>query len=118
MSCNEETNICINQYASYSLPLQFTDGSGSFLDISAWQISGSIKDKYKSTTSVVDFGVETLSLPSASVRLYLTPDQTALLTKALYYYDVIAQISGSSPAESVRLLEGQVTVDPGVTEGA
>ena len=118
MSCNTEFNLCISQFASYTLPLQFTDGTGSFLDISSWQISGSVKEKYKSTTAVAEFGVTVLSLPSASVNIYLTPTQTALLTRPVYYYDVIAQISGSSPPETVRLLEGQINTDPGVTEGA
>ena len=118
MSCNSDTNLCINQYASYKLSLQFTDVVGAPLDISTWMISGSIKEKYKSTGSVVDFGIETVSLPSASINIYLTPDQTALLTKSQYVYDLIAQVSGSSPEETVRLLEGTVSIDPGVTEGA
>ena len=109
MSCNSDTNLCINQYASYKLSLQFTDVAGAPLDISTWMISGSIKE---------NFGIETVSLPSASINIYLTPDQTALLTKSQYVYDLIAQVSGSSPEETVRLLEGTVSIDPGVTEGA
>lgn len=118
MSCNTtDFNLCINQYASYTLNLNFTDDDGVALDISDWQVSGSIKQKYKDASSLVEFDVTTVSLPSASINLHLTPSQTSLLTKTQYYYDVIAHVSGSDPAETIRLLEGTVTVDPGVTVG-
>jgi hypothetical protein len=119
MSCNTtDFNLCINQYASYTLNLHFTDSEGVFLDITDWQVSGSIKQKYKDTGSLVDFDVTTVSLPSASINLHLTPAKTSLLTKQQYYYDVIAHVSGSDPDETIRLLEGTVTVDPGVTVGS
>jgi hypothetical protein len=116
MSCaTTDYELCIKQFASFKLNLTFQDATGSYLDISSWQISGSIKEKYKSPTSTIDFSVETISLPSASINLNLSPSQTALLIKPLYVYDVIAHVSSSSPPETIRLLEGQVTVDPGVT---
>lgn len=117
MSCNDTYDICINQYASYKMPLQFTDQDNNAINISGWSISGSIKEKYKSTETVASFGLETVNPTSGSINLYLTPAQTAILVKSQYVYDVIAEITGSSPPETVRLLEGNVTVDPGVTDG-
>lgn len=108
MSCNTDFNICVNQNATYKLNLVFTDGTGSFLDISSWQISGSIKEKHKDINSIVDFTVQTVSIPSASINLLLDSTDTALLTKTQYVYDVIAYVSGSSPEETIRLLEGTV----------
>lgn len=118
MSCNVNYNICVNQHASYKLAVTITDSGSIPMDVTNWYISGSIKEKYTSTTAVANFGVEPVLLVSGAFNIYLTPAQTALLTRPLYFYDVLAEVSGSSPPETVRLLEGEVSVDPGVTDGA
>ena len=118
MSCNTEYNLCINQFSSYRLSCQFADSASVPLDISSWRFSGSLKDSYKAVTSIASFTASVASLPSASVLFYLSPEQTALLVKPQYYYDIIAEVSGSSPREIVRLLEGTAQIDLGVTRGS
>lgn len=118
MSCNTTYNLCVNQHSSYKLSVTVTDSGSIPMNITSWYLSGSIKDKYSSPTSIVDFGIEPIVLASGSFNLYLTPAQTAQLTKTQYVYDVLAEISGTSPPETIRLLEGSVEVNPGVTNGA
>lgn len=118
MSCTiTPYDLCIKQHASYKMPLQFTDESNAAIDITNWIISGSIKEKYKSTSTIAEFNLEEVNRVSGSINLYLTPVQTALLIKTQYVYDVIIEVSGSSPPETVRVLQGTVSVSPGVTDG-
>lgn len=123
MSCNDGNcsdinyDICICQNASYRLALQITDTLNLPLDITHWNFSASIKDSIKSPTSVTQFTASIINLASASVSLYVSPTQTSLLTKPVYHYDVIAEVSGSVPQETIRLLEGIVTIDRAVTRG-
>jgi len=116
MSCNDTLGICINQNASFTLTFQLTDsGSGDPIDISAWEFEGSIKEKYKSTTAAATFSSSIVDLPTSTVNLTLTPDETHALNKTKYFYDVIASVSGSDPPQTLRLLEGVASVAPGVT---
>lgn len=117
MACNDTLEICINQNASFTLTFQLTaSGSGTPIDITNWEFSGSLKDQYKSTAPIVaEFSTSIVDLSTATVNATLTPTQTNELTKTKYVYDIIASVSGSSPAETVRLLEGIANVAPGVT---
>lgn len=118
MSCNTTYDLCVNQHSSYKLSVTVNDTGSNPMNLTSWYLSGSIKEKYTSTTPVVEFGIQPVVLASGSFNLYLTPAQTALLTKAQYVYDVLGEISGTSPPETIRLLEGNVEVNPGVTNGA
>jgi len=118
MSCNTTYDICVNQHSTYKLSVVVNDTGSIPLNLTSWYISGSIKEKYTSPIPTVSFGIEPIVLASGSFNLYLTPAQTALLTKAEYVYDVLAEVSGSTPPETIRLLEGVVAVNPGVTDGA
>jgi len=116
MSCNDTLDICINQNASFTLTFQLTNsGSGTPVDISAWEFSASLKEKYRSTTLAATFSSSIVDLPTSTVNITLTPDETHLLTKTKYFYDVIASVSGSIPLRTIRLLEGVANVAPGVT---
>lgn len=117
MACNDTLEICINQNASFTLTFQLeASGSGTPIDISTWEFSGSIKDQYKSTAPIVaEFSSSIVDLVTATVNFTLTPTQTNDLTRAKYVYDIIASVSGSSPPETIRLLEGVAIVAPGVT---
>lgn len=118
-ACVQPTyNLCVYQHASFKMPVQFTDSNGQSIDITNWTFSGSIKEKYKSTSTIAYFGVEEVNRTSGSVNFYLTPAQTALFVKNQYYYDIIAEVSGSNPPETLRVLEGTISVDFGVTDGA
>lgn len=117
MSCQTPYDICVPQFASFKLPLQFTSENNEAIDITTWIFSGSIKEKYKSTTAIAEFNIEEVNRVSGSINLYLTPAQTAVFIKTQYVYDIIAEVSGSSPPETVRLMEGVVAVGPGVTDG-
>lgn len=118
MSC-ELTNVydlCILQNQTYRLPLTFKNDDGSPIDLSAWSFTGSIKEKFTDTVPVLNFTVEIISAVSGSIALYLSADTTWTLTKPKYVYDLIGTNTTPNPDETLRMMQGKVSVKPGVTE--
>lgn len=108
-------DLNIQQNATFDMTMQLTDGSGSYIDISQWDISGSIKTSFKDATPLVSFNVAVVSAVSGAIELTLTPVQTSVFVKAQYVYDVIAKNKATVPVTVYRLLQGVVHNDLGVT---
>ena len=107
-------DIEVNQFATYKAALTFTDASNVPLSIASWSFTGSIREAYTSPV-IMNFDIDILSVPSASIQLRLDPSQTSTLTGSKYVYDVIAGNVSPNPDEVYRMLEGKVKVRPGVT---
>jgi len=117
MACEYPTiDLCVLQNATFDTTLQLTDQSGSAIDITSWSFSGSIKESVASPVEVTHFSCSVTSVPNATVRITLTPYQSALLTRKKYVYDIIATNMAVTPLEVYRIIEGQVNVDLGVTD--
>lgn len=107
-------DIEVNQFATFKLPLSFTDATGIPLDISAWSFTGSIRPTF-TDPPLMNFTISVISLASASIMLRLDPSQTSQLENPKYLYDVIAYNVTPNPDEVYRMIEGKVKVNPGVT---
>lgn len=115
MATIAEYNLSVVQKASYRMTLALTDESGSLVDITNWSFTGSIKETVQSPTAITNFLCEP-NVSQSSVELTLVPEQTTLLNRKKFFYDVIATAHDKTPIEVYRIIEGIVEVDLGVTD--
>lgn len=117
MACSSAIyDLCILQRATFKTSLTLTDESGSFLNITSWSFSGSIRENVSAPTVITSFSCSVTSVASASIEISLTPWQTELLTRKKYVYDIIATNITPSPIEVYRIMEGEIEVSLGVTD--
>jgi len=103
-------NIYIDQGSTFTLSLNVTDQFGDIKDLSDYTVTGQIRKSYYSSTAV-DFDAEA-SLPlEGEITISLTSTQTNNLKAGRYVYDVEI----ASELETIRVVEGIVVVNPGVT---
>jgi hypothetical protein len=119
MSC-EITNtfdLCLVQNQTFRLPFTlFQDDGVTPINLTGWSFTGSIKEQAFDTVPLLFFTASINNAVTGEVQLYLGADTTWLLNKPKYVYDVIANNTTISPAETLRLLKGKVSVNAGVTE--
>lgn len=103
-------NIYIDQGTTFNMSLNVTDQNGDPKDLTEYTVAAQLRKSYYSS-SAVDFTAE-VSLPTdGQVTISLTADQTDALKAGRYVYDVeIASVE-----ETLRIVEGIVVVNPGVT---
>lgn len=119
MACelNNIYNICILQNQTFELPFQlYNDDNITPIDISNWTFTGSIKSQYDDSIPTLFFTTSIVDPISGSLKLYISADTTWNLTGSRYVYDVIGNNTNVTPTETLRLLQGKVSVRPGVTE--
>lgn len=105
-----KANLKIDQGTDYLTSVTLTDDAGVAISLSGYTGAGQIRKYYTSTTAV-DFDV-TVEANTGTVTLQLTSDQTNTMEAGRYVYDV--ELTDSANVVS-RVLEGIVTVTPGVT---
>ena len=102
-------NLVIDQGTTYSFTFNLTNADGSAKDISSYTIAAQIRKSYYTSTSV-DFTTATIDL-EGEITISLTATQTSALKAGRYVYD----IEIDDGVETIRVLEGIVTVTPEVT---
>ena len=104
-----KANLSIDQGADFTTTITLSeDGVGA--DLTGYTGAGQIRKYYTSSTSV-DFEVTT-SVQDSTVTLQLTSNTTNSMVAGRYVYDV--ELTNDSGIVS-RVMEGIVTVNPGVT---
>jgi hypothetical protein len=104
-----KANLVIDQRTDYSTSINLTDDDGNVVDLTGYTANSQIRKTHTSSSSV-SF-TTTVSGTQGLIILSLTDTQTANLVPGRYVYDVLIT-SGSLTS---RILEGIVTVTPGVT---
>ena len=102
-------NIVIDQGTTFSLSLGLSNDDGSEKDLSDYTVSSQLRKSYY-TNTYTSFTTDKVNL-TGEVIISLTAEQTSALKAGRYVYDI--EISSST--ETVRVLEGIVTVTPEVT---
>ena len=117
MTCTPATyDICILQNTTYRLGMILTDDSGSFVDITNWSFTGSIRENQNDTLpDIANFDITIVDPASASLSIALYPASSSLLDKKKYYYDIIATNITPSPPDVYRLVQGKISVNSAVT---
>ena len=102
-------NLYIDQGADFSAEIGIYDDSNLPWDLNGYTGSAKIKKSYYSSTSV-DFDVSVN--PNGAVSLSLPSSITTDIEHGRYLYDVVIISSGGM---KTRVIEGIVTINPGVT---
>ena len=102
-------NIVIDQGTTFSLSLNLSNDDGSEKDLTEYTVSSQMRRSFYTNTYTA-FTTDKVNL-TGEVIISLTAEQTSALKAGRYVYD----IEISSPEETVRVLEGIVTITPEVT---
>jgi len=102
-------NLYVDQGSSFDANIQVFNGTNEPWDLTGYTANAKIKKSYYSETST-DFIA--LALSSGVVQLSLTSNQTSSMEQGRYLYDVVIT---SGDGKKTRVLEGIVTINPGVT---
>lgn len=105
-----KANLKIGQGTDYLTSITLTDDAGDPIYLGGYIGAGQIR-KYYTSTNAVDFDV-TVEANTGIVTLKLTSAQTNGMEAGRYVYDV--ELTDSANVVS-RVLEGIVTITPGVT---
>lgn len=102
-------NLYIDQGADFSADIEIFDDFNTAWNLTGYTGAAKIKKSYYSSTSTAF----TVSVNAAgSVNLALTATNTSSLAEGRYLYDVVITSSGGT---KTRVIEGLVTINPGVT---
>ena len=102
-------NIYLDQGTTFEFTFDLANVDGTAKDRTNYTIFAQIRRSYYSSTKV-DFTTAKVSL-EGEITISLTATQTAALKSGRYVYDVEIQ----SNQETLRVLEGILTVNPEVT---
>ncbi len=102
-------NIYLDQGTTFDFSFNLTNVDGTAKNLTNYTIFAQIRRSYYSSTKV-DFTTAKVSL-EGEITISLTANQTAALKSGRYVYDVEIQ----SNQETLRVLEGILTVNPEVT---
>lgn len=127
MSCGKY-NFVVKRGATKVFTVEYTDSSGSIINISNYSASMQFRTDIDSTSalSLSSTGSNTnnskliITPTSGSIRVYISAADTNLLTEDSYFYDLELYTSAdpysqSDPQYVIRLLEGLVTTTYNIT---
>ena len=103
------TNIVIDQGTTFSLEMNLTNDDLSAKDLTEYTCTSQMRKSYDASTSTA-FTVAKVDA-TGKITISLTAVQTAALKAGRYVYDINIE----SSTETLRVLEGIVTVTPEVT---
>lgn len=105
-----KANITIDQGTSFATTIDVTDEDGNIVNLTGYTGAAQMRKHYTSTTSTA-FTVA-ITANTGEVKLSLTANATNNVVAGRYVYD--CELTDASGTVS-RLVEGIVTVTPGVT---
>ena len=105
-----KANIVIDQGTSFSTTIDVTDDDGNIVDLDGFTGAAQMRKHYTSSTAY-DFTVA-ITEDLGEVNLSMTANTTNSIPAGRYVYD--CELTDSAGLVS-RLIEGVVTVTPGVT---
>jgi len=102
-------NIVIDQGTTFSFSFELTNPDGSEKDLTTYTVNSQLRKSYYTSTSTA-FTTDKINL-TGEITISLTAAETSNLKAGRYVYDV--EIDDG--VETIRVLEGIVTVTPEVT---
>ena len=106
------SNLSIDQGSDFSAEVIVEDSTGDVANLTGYTGAGQIRKTYSSSTAVA-FGVAVTNAGAGILTLTLTNAVTNAMKAGRFVYDV--EITKTSNGEKTRVVEGQVTINPGVT---
>lgn len=103
-------NIVIDQGQTFSFSLTLSNTDGTAKDLSDYTVTSQMRKSYYTSTAT-DFTTAKVDL-TGEITISLSAAETSAIKAGRYVYDV--EIASS--VETLRILEGIVTVTPEVTK--
>jgi|13_taG_2_1085334.scaffolds.fasta_scaffold28128_2 uncharacterized membrane protein len=103
-------NITIDQGTTFSLTINLTNDDGTEKDLSSYTVSAQMRKSYYTSTYTAFTTAKVDN--EGELTISLTAAQTSDIKAGRYVYDIEIE----SSAETLRILEGIVTVTPEVTK--
>ena len=107
-------NITIDQGTTFSLTINLTNDDNSAKNLANYTIASQMRKSYEASTAT-SFTTAKVDA-TGEVTISLTGAETTAVKAGRFVYDV--EITGTDPVETLRVLEGLVTVTPQVTKAA
>jgi len=104
-------DFLMEQGASFKYNVTIETPAGGAYDLSGHTLSAKMKKTYGSATTTETFTASTTSLPG-EIQLVLTDEQTSSIKAGRYVFDIVMETPST---DKYRVVEGQITVSPGVT---
>ena len=104
-------NLYVDQGANFTVQVGVYDDSNAAWDLTGYTAEAKLKKSYSSSTST-SFVATISGTLAGTVVLTLLASTTATLEAGRYLYDVVVTSAGGT---KTRVIEGVVTVNPGVT---
>jgi hypothetical protein len=106
-------NISIDQGSDFTSTVTVEGSDGIVFNLTGYTARGQIRKSYTSTTAV-NFSASINSPTQGTIQLTLTSAQTGAMKAGRYLYDV--EVVQTSTGKVIRVVEGQVEVNPRITQ--
>jgi hypothetical protein len=107
------SDISVDQGADFSAEVIVDDSDGTLANLTGYTVAGQIRKTYSSSTKV-DFTCTVTDAAAGEITIGLSNTQTNAMKAGRYVYDV--EITKTSTGYKTRVIEGQITVNAGVTQ--
>jgi len=107
------SDISIDQGSDFSAEVVVNDSTGTVANLTGYTGAGQIRKTYSSSTFTA-FGVTVTNAGNGVLTITLSNTVTNAMKAGRYVYDV--EITQTSNGEITRVVEGQITIMPGVTQ--
>jgi hypothetical protein len=107
------SNLSVDQGSDFSAEVIVEDSSGDVANLTGYTGAGQIRKTYSSSTFTA-FGVIVTNATQGLLTLTLSNTVTNAMKAGRYVYDV--EITKTSNGEKTRVVEGQLTINAGVTQ--
>lgn len=105
-----KANLVIDQGTDFSAVVDVTDSEGAVYNLSGYTVAAQMRKNYSSSSATTFTCSHNSS--GGQITLVLLKSATSTLTPGRYLYDVEITSSGNT---TTRVVEGIVTVTPGMT---
>ena len=107
------SNLSIDQGSDFSAEIIVEDSNGDVANLTGFTGAGQIRKTFTSSTAT-NFGVVVTNAASGLLTLTLANSVTNGMKAGRFVYDV--EITETANGEKTRVVEGQITINPGVTQ--
>ena len=107
------SDLSVDQGTDFVAEVMIDDTDGTTANLTGYTVAGQIRKSYSSTAKV-DFTCTVQDAAAGKISIALSNTQTNAMKSGRYVYDV--EITKTSSGIKTRVIEGQVTVTPGVTQ--
>lgn len=104
-------DIELEQGSSFRYNVAITTSNGGAYDLSNHTLAAVMKKTYNSSSITATFTTVATSVPG-EIQISLSDEQTSTIKAGRYVFDILMETPSS---DKYRVVEGQVTVSPGVT---